>query len=49
VRNSYLNTWRVYLKMRPAAENHDPVDLRCTLQQGTNVVSETWTYQWSPH
>jgi glucans biosynthesis protein len=49
VRNPYMNTWRVYLKMRPIAENHDPVDLRCTLQQGTNVVSETWTYQWSPH
>jgi len=48
VRNPYMNTWRVYLKMRPTAENHDPVDLRCTLQQGTNVVSETWTYQWSP-
>ena len=24
------------------------VDLRCTLQQGTNVVGETWIYQWSP-
>ena len=49
VRNTYQGTWRVYLKMRPTPANHDPVDLRCTLQQGTNVVSETWTYQWSPH
>jgi hypothetical protein len=21
---------------------------RATLQQGTNILSETWTYQWSP-
>lgn len=47
-RNTYLGTWRVILKLQPAAGNVDPVDLRCTLQQGTNVVSETWTYQWSP-
>jgi glucans biosynthesis protein len=49
VRNTYQGTWRVYLKMHPTPENHDPVDLRCTLQQGTNAISETWTYQWSPH
>jgi len=48
VRNTSQNFWRVYLKMRPKPGNHDPVDLRCTLQHGTNVVSETWTYQWSP-
>jgi glucans biosynthesis protein len=47
-RNPFLGTWRVILKMRPKPGNHDPVDLRCTLQQGTNVASETWTYQWSP-
>ena len=46
--NSFLGTWRVILKMQPKPGNVDPVDLRCTLQQGTNVVSETWTYQWSP-
>jgi len=48
VRNNYEHTWRVYLKLRPKAGTHDPVDIRCTLQQQTNVVSETWTYQWSP-
>jgi glucans biosynthesis protein len=47
-RNTFLGTWRVYLKMQAKAGNHDAVDLRCTLQQGTNAVSETWTYQWSP-
>jgi glucan biosynthesis protein len=34
--------------MQPKAGSHDLVDLRCTLQQGKNVVGETWTYQWSP-
>jgi glucans biosynthesis protein len=43
-----LGTWRVALKMQPKPGNTDPVDLRCTLQQGTNILSETWTYQWSP-
>jgi periplasmic glucans biosynthesis protein len=47
-RNEDLGTWRVILKMQPKPGNIDPVDLRCTLQKGTNVVSETWTYQWSP-
>jgi glucans biosynthesis protein len=47
-RNSDLGTWRVVLKMQPNPGNRDPVDLRCTLLQGGNVVSETWTYQWSP-
>jgi glucans biosynthesis protein len=48
MRNPYLKTWRVILKMRPAPGNADPVDLRCTLQKGTNVLAETWTYLWSP-
>ena len=43
-----LGTWRVILKMQPRPGNTDPVDLRCTLQKGTNLLSETWTYQWSP-
>jgi glucans biosynthesis protein len=48
IRNEDLGTWRVILKMQPKAGNVDPVDLRCTLQRGTNILSETWTYQWSP-
>jgi len=43
-----LGTWRVVLRMQPKPGNTDPVDLRCTLQKGTNLLSETWTYQWSP-
>jgi glucans biosynthesis protein len=48
LRNSYMGTWRVILKMQPNSGNTNPVDLRCTLQKGTNTLSETWTYQWSP-
>jgi glucans biosynthesis protein len=46
--NPFINGWRVILKMQPKPGNKDPVDLRCTLLKGTNVLSETWTYQWSP-
>ena len=48
-RNHFLGTWRVILKMVPPADTNAAVDLRCTLQQGTNAVGETWVYQWSPH
>lgn len=48
VRNPYLGTWRVVIKMVPKAADHAPVDLRCTMQQGTNSIGETWVYQWSP-
>ena len=47
-RNEDSGTWRVILKMQPKPGNVDPVDLRCTLQSGTNILSETWAYQWSP-
>jgi glucans biosynthesis protein len=39
---------RVIMKFEPKADNKDPVDLRCTLKQGEEVWSETWTYHWSP-
>jgi glucan biosynthesis protein len=48
LRNDFLGTWRVIIKMLPKPDSHEAVDLRCSLQQGTNVVGETWTYQWSP-
>jgi glucans biosynthesis protein len=48
LRNPDSGTWRVILKMQPKSGGTDPVDLRCTLHKGTNIVSETWTYQWSP-
>jgi glucans biosynthesis protein len=46
--NPIKKNWRVIFAMQPRAENKDPVDIRCTLKQGEEVVSETWTYHWSP-
>jgi len=40
--------WRAFIKMEPVAGNVDPVDLRCTLKKGEDVLAETWTYHWSP-
>ncbi|MDE3099669.1 MAG: glucan biosynthesis protein [Verrucomicrobiota bacterium] len=42
-----LGAWRVELKMRPQLPSPAPVHLDCTLEYGTNIVSETWTYQWN--
>jgi periplasmic glucans biosynthesis protein len=44
--NKYSGSWRVVLKLEP--HNQDPVDIRCTLQKGEEVLTETWTYHWSP-
>jgi glucans biosynthesis protein len=48
IRNQFLGTWRVILKMLPKPGSHEAVDLRCSLHEGTNTVGETWVYQWSP-
>jgi glucans biosynthesis protein len=41
-------TWRAILKLEPKPGNVDPVDLRCTLKNGDDALTETWTYLWSP-
>ena len=43
-----LSAWRAIIMMEPKADNKDPVDLRCTLKKGEEVLTETWTYHWSP-
>jgi glucans biosynthesis protein len=48
LRDEYDGTWRVLLKFEPVAENKDPVDLRCTLKNGGETITETWNYLWSP-
>ena len=40
--------WRAMIKLEPKPDNHDPVDIRCTLKRGEEVLTETWTYHWSP-
>jgi glucans biosynthesis protein len=47
-RNPFKSTWRVVVTLDPKPGNKDQVDLRCTLQKGEEVLSETWTYRWSP-
>jgi periplasmic glucans biosynthesis protein len=46
--NPFTSSWRVVLKLEPKADNKEPVDIRCTLQKGEEVLTETWTYHWSP-
>lgn len=46
--NPVKRNWRVMLAMQPHEGNKDPVDIRCTLKKDDEVVSETWTYHWSP-
>jgi glucans biosynthesis protein len=46
--NPHGNTWRVMLKVESKPENKEPVDLRCTLKKGDEILTETWTYLWSP-
>jgi len=40
--------WRAIIKMEPKTHNVNPVDIRCTLNKGNEVLTETWTYHWSP-
>jgi periplasmic glucans biosynthesis protein len=47
-RSPLSGTWRVILKLKPEPDNKSPVDLRCTLKSREEIVSETWTYLWSP-
>ncbi|HYG23635.1 MAG TPA: glucan biosynthesis protein G [Verrucomicrobiae bacterium] len=47
-RNPFKACWRVMLTIKPKEGNKDSVDIRCTLKKGEEVLSETWTYLWSP-
>ncbi len=46
--NPHNNSWRVMLKVENKPGNSQPVDLRCTLKNGEEVLTETWIYQWTP-
>lgn len=46
--NPYNDTWRVIFELEPKPGNADPVDIRCILRKGEEVLTETWTYLWSP-
>jgi len=46
-KNPYNNTWRVGFGFKPDG-NGRPVELRCFLKKTPHVLTETWTYLWSP-
>jgi glucans biosynthesis protein len=43
-RNPYIRGYRVSFEFTPGKEQVS--ELRCTLHQGSELLSETWTYQW---
>ncbi len=43
-RNSFENRWRVSFRVT----GEEAADIRCRLLQGEQVVSETWSYLWTP-
>lgn len=40
--------WRVIFKMEPEKNCRTPVDMTCTLSDGTEDITETWSYRWLP-
>ncbi len=46
-KNRFNGTWRVVFELRPENPGQ-AVELRCFLRKGQHVLSETWTYLWSP-
>jgi glucans biosynthesis protein len=42
--NPYTKGWRAFFELEP--EGDGPVDLRCFLRVGQDVLTETWSYQW---
>jgi periplasmic glucans biosynthesis protein len=47
-RNPNNNSWRVVVRLQPKPENKEPINIRCALQKGEEVLTETWTYHWNP-
>jgi glucans biosynthesis protein len=46
-KNPLNGSWRVAFTIRPDGQGK-PVELRCFLRRGRDVVTETWTYLWQP-
>jgi len=46
-KNPLNGSWRVAFTIRPDGQGK-PVELRCFLRRGGDVVTETWTYLWQP-
>ncbi len=46
-KNDYTGTWRVGFGIKPDNSGR-PVELRCFLKKSPHVLTETWSYLWSP-
>ncbi|MBL9199206.1 MAG: glucan biosynthesis protein G [Opitutaceae bacterium] len=46
-KNAVNGTWRVAFTLRPDGTGR-PVELRCFLKRGAQVLTETWSYLWQP-
>jgi glucans biosynthesis protein len=45
--NSFNGTWRIAFAIKPDGSGK-PVELRCFLRQAPHVLTETWSYLWTP-
>ena len=46
-KNAINGTWRVAFTVKPDGTGK-PVELRCFLRRGSDVLTETWSYLWQP-
>jgi glucans biosynthesis protein len=44
-KNPFTNGWRVSFEL--LTEGNDSIGLRCFLKLGTDVLTETWSFQWN--
>ena len=42
---SELGVWRAQFELVP--EGYDPIELRCYLEAGDEILTESWCYQWT--
>jgi glucans biosynthesis protein len=47
MKNRFTGAWRVVFEIKPDPSG-SPVELRCFLRKGQHVLTETWSYLWSP-
>ena len=43
-----INGWRAMFDLRPTDDGIEPIDLRLYLRSGSQTLTETWVYQWTP-
>ena len=46
-KNLFNNTWRVAFALKPDGSGK-PVELRCFLKREPHILTETWSYLWTP-